>query len=387
MRVLWVTTFPPRRCGIGDYASDLASQISRNRDPELRIVTYPDGVAQRVARENGFEVSRSLGGASPNGNLAAEIRSFDPDLLHLQSASFLHRPSVNEAVAACEVPLITTVHDTPGSWRAFRVLRGLRRVYERSRRLLVHSPEVGRILSGLHAVDADRIVTLPHGVDLDKYSPHAPTGDALRNFGLSGRRIVLFFGFVRPGKGLETLLRAWQRIEASHPDTVLVLAGGIPSDPRRYHLLLKNEADYPRELMNLAAALGISDRLLSTGYVPGHLVPGLLASSEVVVLPYVNAIHQSGPLHKSLASGRAIVATNIGGFRELLEDGRDSILVPPGEPEPLADAIGGLLDDPARASDIATQAREKAEKSLGWSAVAARTLEVYQSLLTAVAVS
>jgi len=376
MRVLWVTTFPPRRCGIGDYASDLASQISRNRDPELRIVTYPDGVGEGVARENGFDVSRSLGGASPNGKLAAEIRSFDPDLLHLQSASFLHRPSVNEAVAACEVPLITTVHDTPGSWRAFRVLRGLRRVYERSRRLLVHSPEVGRILSGLHAVDADRIVTLPHGVDLDKYSPHAPTGDALRNFGLSGRRIVLFFGFVRPGKGLETLLRAWQRIEASHPDTVLVLAGGIPSDPRRYHLLLKNEADYPRELMSLAAALGISDRLLSTGYVPG-----LLASSEVVVLPYVNAIHQSGPLHKSLAAGRAIVATNIGGFRELLENGKDSILVPPGEPGPLADAIGGLLDDLARASDIAGRAREKAEKSLSWSVAANRTLEIYRQVV------
>ena len=381
MRVLWVTTFPPRRCGIGDYASDLASQISRNRDPELRIVTYPDGVGEGVARENGFDVSRSLGGASPNGKLAAEIRSFDPDLLHLQSASFLHRPSVNEAVAACEVPLITTVHDTPGSWRAFRVLRGLRRVYERSRRLLVHSPEVGRILSGLHAVDADRIVTLPHGVDLDKYSPHAPTGDALRNFGLSGRRIVLFFGFVRPGKGLETLLRAWQRIEASHPDTVLVLAGGIPSDPRRYHLLLKNEADYPRELMSLAAALGISDRLLFTGYVPGQLVPGLLASSEVVVLPYVNAIHQSGPLHKSLAAGRAIVATNIGGFRELLENGKDSILVPPGEPGPLADAIGGLLDDLARASDIAGRAREKAEKSLSWSVAANRTLEIYRQVV------
>src|SRR3972149_8037954 len=112
MRVLWVTTFPPRRCGIGDYAADLASHVSRNQDPELRIVTYPDGVAEGVARENGFEVSRWLGGASSNGNLLAEIRSFGPDIVHLQSASFLHPPSVNAEVATCDVPLVTTVHDT-----------------------------------------------------------------------------------------------------------------------------------------------------------------------------------------------------------------------------------------------------------------------------------
>lgn len=119
-----------------------------------------------------------------------------------------------------------------------------------------------------------------------------------------------------------------------------------------------------------------------TGYVPGPLVPGLLASSEVVVLPYDAGVSQSGPLHKALASGCSIVATDVPGFRAGLEGGNSGILVPPRNSDALAEALRVLLDNPARARELGKRARAKAEKSLGWSAVAARTFDVYRSLLS-----
>jgi len=387
MKVLCITTFPPRRCGIGDYASDLAARLSRTHDLSLRILTYADGLAKGVSEEDGFEISRGLGGRFSARRVRLEIDRFHPDLVHLQSSAFLHSPGVNGQVAASEVPIVTTVHDAPSSWRLFQVIPGLRKVYRKSSRLFVHSAALRQTLSLVHGVDDRRIVEIAHGVDLDKYSPWAPQGEVLRRFGLESRRIVLFFGFVRPGKGLETLLKAWSKIESSCPDAVLVIAGGIPTEARRYDLLLKTEADYPDRMRRLAADLGISARVVFTGYVPGALVPGLLASSEIVVLPYEGSVSQSGPLHKALASGRAIIATDAPGFREVIRDGSEGILVPPRNPESLAEAIMRLLEDPTNARDLGKRARAKAEASLSWSAVAARTLEVYQSLLTAVAVS
>ncbi len=382
MKVLHVTTFPPRRCGIGDYAADLTLSLSRIPDLEIRILTYSDGFAPVIHRGNGIEVSRRLQGRFLKRRIIAELRAFEPDLVHMQSASHLHPVTVNEGVAeACEVPLVTTVHDAPVSWRVFYTIRGLRKIYNKSSSILVHSAGVTRTLSDFHHVGTHKIMEVVHGVDLDKYSPHAPREEALRTYALEGQRIVVFFGFLRPGKGLETLLAAWSKIESSFADVVLVVAGGVPSEVRRYDLLLRSEADYPEKVRGLATRLGISNRVVFTGYVHPSLVAGLLASSEVAVLPYDGGLPQSGPLHKALACGCAVVATEVAGFREVLEAGKDGLLVPPGEPERLGEAIKVLLDNPDRAQQLAKRAREKAEKQLGWSVAADRTLGIYRELV------
>src|SRR3990170_252306 len=381
MKVLWVTTFPPRRCGIGDYAADLADALTKTEDLHLRVLTYRDGLSTGVTRTNGFEVSRALGGTVSARGLKSEIRTFEPDIVHLQSASFLHPPGVNGSLAdSCEVPLVTTVHDTPSSWRVFHVIPGLRKIYKKTSCFLVHSRAVARTMSIFQGIDEGKVVEIAHGVDLDRYSPRSPRGEVLGRYGLEGQRIILFFGFVRPGKGLETLLEAWKKVESSFADAILVVAGGVPTEAMRYHLLLKSEARYPARIRRLTSQLGLSNRVVFTGYVPGLLVPGLLAAAEIVVLPYEGGVSQSGPLHKALASGCAIVATNVPGFQALLDDGNCGVLVPPQNPDALAEAIRTLLEDRVKARALGRQARETAENSLGWSTIAARTFGIYHSL-------
>ena len=78
MKVLWITTFPPRRCGIGDYAADLATGLLTRRDLHLRILTYPDGLAEDAAREDRFDVVRRLGQGFPARRIPSEIAAFKP---------------------------------------------------------------------------------------------------------------------------------------------------------------------------------------------------------------------------------------------------------------------------------------------------------------------
>ncbi|HII40362.1 MAG TPA: hypothetical protein HA326_03995, partial [Thermoplasmata archaeon] len=98
MRILWITSFPPRRCGIGDYSADLTTHLARDARVAVRVLTYADGLAPGVARWDGVEISRNLDARASPHRIAREIEAFGPDLVHLQSSSFLHRPSVNRAL-------------------------------------------------------------------------------------------------------------------------------------------------------------------------------------------------------------------------------------------------------------------------------------------------
>ena len=380
MRILWITSFPPRRCGIGDYSADLTTHLARDARVAVRVLTYADGLAPGVTRWDGIEVSRNLDARASPHRIAREIEAFGPDLVHLQSSSFLHRPSVNRALRrACDVPLVTTVHDTPRSWRVFYTIPSLRGIYRKSHRLIVHSSAVTRVLQDFHGVDGQKIARMPHGVDTSVYRPDADTNEARREYGLGEARVVLFFGFLRPGKGLETLLRAWAHVAPTASDAVLVVAGGSPTQARRYGLI-GQEAEYPETLRKMAADLDVLDRVCFTDYVPDSLVPGLLASAEVAVLPYGGSPSQSGPLHKLLSAGRPIIATAFPGFQEVLTQGSEALLVPAGDAGLLAEAIQRLLRDPATAREMGKRARQTAEQSLDWSIVARQTLDLYEGV-------
>jgi glycosyltransferase involved in cell wall biosynthesis len=204
--------------------------------------------------------------------------------------------------------------------------------------------------------------------------------EARTQYGLDGKRVVLFFGFLRPGKGVETLLKAWAPVASSSPDVLLVIAGGSPTHTRRYGFA-RNERDYPARLQAMASNLGIRDRVRFTDYVPDALVPGLLASAELAVFPYEGSPSQSGPVHKILSAGKPVIATAFPGFQEVLTEYREAVFVPPDDASSLAAAMRGLLADPMAAREMGRRAREKAERFFDWSVVVRETLDLYNAVL------
>jgi glycosyltransferase involved in cell wall biosynthesis len=257
-------------------------------------------------------------------------------------------------------PLVLTAHDLlpresrPGQTRAQLAL--LRRVdalithSEYGRRQLVQRfglPEakvhVAPLGAYAHTVDPQDPLPLPP--ELADVDPDTP--------------VVLFFGLLRPYKGLDTLLEAWRGVTGAQ----LWIVG--------------------RPMMDVAAlkaAAPPSVRFVDR-FVPEGQIAAFFGRADAVVLPYVNTerFDASGVLGTALAFGDPLVASDIGGFSEVAATGA-AALVPPEDPAALRETLQSLIEDPARRATMTAAARAAAEGPFSWAEAARRTLAVYDSI-------
>jgi glycosyltransferase involved in cell wall biosynthesis len=172
--------------------------------------------------------------------------------------------------------------------------------------------------------------------------------------------VLLFFGALRPSKGLDQLLRAYA-ICRNRDQAWLVIAG------KPTKLL---DVD---KLVELARTLGIASRVVfRSEYIPIDQVASYFEIARAVVLPYVSAT-QSGVLHLAYHFGRPVVATAVGGLSEDVRPGISGLLVPPGDVRRLADALDTLIADPSLARRLGEKAAGIACNNSSW-ATAARTI-------------
>ncbi len=179
--------------------------------------------------------------------------------------------------------------------------------------------------------------------------------------------VALFFGFVREYKGLDLLIEAWDDVRTRHRGARLLIAG----DPSRM------SAERLLELRREADRVGAVHRF---AYVPFEDVPDYFAAADVLVLPY-RRISQSGVLLLSLSVGVPVIATRVGAFPEVIEDGRTGILIEPESRDALVDALDRVLGDPELRERLGTAGREMVEETYSWSAIAERTERTFAAML------
>jgi glycosyltransferase involved in cell wall biosynthesis len=210
---------------------------------------------------------------------------------------------------------------------------------------------------------------VPYGVDTARFAGREVEAARLRaRLGIAASTpVVLAFGRMVPKKGFEYLVDALPSIVERHPEARLVLGGGGALED---------------ELRARAAARGVGPAVLMPGRIAWTDVPALLAAADVFVLPSVadtegNVDGLPNVLLEAMASGRAVVATRVGGVPDVVEDRREGRLVPPRSAAALADAIVELLERPDERRRLGTAARGRIEAGLTWRAVAARFVELY----------
>jgi glycosyltransferase involved in cell wall biosynthesis len=170
-----------------------------------------------------------------------------------------------------------------------------------------------------------RVHRNPHPTYVIFAPDEAPrTEDAKRRLGLEGKRVLLFFGFVREYKGLHYLLEAVERL-APEERFHLLIVGEFYDDPQRY----RESLDRLRE----RGQLTLVDR-----YVPNEDLPRYFLAADLVMVPYVSAT-QSGVIQVAYGFLKPVVATRVGGIPEVVVDGRTGYLVPPADAEALAAAV------------------------------------------------
>ena len=218
-------------------------------------------------------------------------------------------------------------------------------------------------------ISTEHTFTIPHGDQSMFLAGHEQRMDMRSHYGLTKEnKVVLFFGVIRPSKGLPDLIEAFALLPKNINARLLIV--GYPT----------KHADMG-ELQDIINRHHLTDSvIIDPRYIAMEEVGPLIEASTLVVFPYRNAT-QSGALHLAYSFGRPVIATKVGGLAEDVKDGQTGYLVPPESPTDLAAAIARLLDEPERLAQMGIEARKLSQNEHSWDAVADRILGVYTKLL------
>jgi glycosyltransferase involved in cell wall biosynthesis len=349
-------------------------------DPSADVLPYDHALAGALARRgagvelitsrfvhgpapvpDGYDVTRSFyrlatgpAAGHPRLRRALKLAEHVPDTLRVrrraQAADVVHwqwlwLEAVTTRLLPRGRPQVLTMHNV------IRRGRSGRRLADRMDAVIVHTRHGAELLGG-----GPKVHVIPHGAfeHLTRQPEERPLPPELA--AVEGP-VVLCFGVVRPYKGVDVLVDAFRSVKGA-------------------------------ELWVVGRPLGVDTAALdappNVRFVPRYVsdaeLPAYFRRADLLVLPH-RSVDVSGVLFAGLAFGKPMILSDVGGFREVVEDHGAGRLVAPGDPAALSQAIGELLADPAERERLAGRARAAAAGPYSWDSVAQRTLAVYEDLL------
>jgi glycosyltransferase involved in cell wall biosynthesis len=352
--------------GLGHDVIFYGEALARTEDlsglGRMRGIFYPELLSLGARNWPAAAVRVAKGAFHWRGmrRLVDEVSAEAPDVVHFQ---WLPLPAVDRLFLRTlrrVAPLVLTAHDSrPFNEAASRLQKfGAIGILTEFDRVIVHTEEARARLTA-YGVRPCRLVRIAHGL-LNDEEPVPVTGE------MPGDPVrFLLFGKIQPYKGAELLIEAFRRLpRALQARAELQIVGKPYMDVRP---LLK-------------AADGLEGRVrLDFRFVPDAEMNQLLARADVLVFPY-REIDVSGVLMAALRYGRPIIASRIGGFAELLVDGRHGFLVPPGDVVALAAAMSQLAEEATTRCTMGEAVADLAAAIPSWDEIAQQTTELYREL-------
>jgi glycosyltransferase involved in cell wall biosynthesis len=323
------------------------------------FVVNEDFYRRAMARDRPMPLRRALRLAEHLPDMRRHRRSVGAvaDVVHYQ---WLTLEALDASLLARGVPRVFTSHNVLRRGSGALREQGGRRVVERVDATIVHTRAGARAIAERYGADPARVHVVPHGAFdyLARQADEQPLPDDLA--AVEGP-VVLSFGVLRPYKGVDLLIEAFEEIEGAE----LWIVGRPWMDVG--------------PLRAAAARIGATVRFVDR-FVAECELPAYFRRADVVALPY-RSIDQSGVLYTALAFGKAIVASSLGGFREVGEEHGAVRLVPPGDAVALHDALAHLLGDGVARAAQEQRAAAAASGPYSWDEAARLTLAIYEELL------
>ena len=293
-----------------------------------------------------------------------------PDVLHIQWLPMLRRAKLDLHFLGCverlKIPTVYTVHNLLPHNATADVRDIYQRLYARMDQLICHNQASAEELEERFGIARDKISVIPHG-PLFHELPRPTREDARKKFALKEDDVVfLWQGVISPYKGIDFLLDAWTRIQAALPNAKLVIAGtGKQSQLDGIRARIANS--------HLESSLRTELRFIETAELPAFFV-----AADVLVYPY-SEVTTSGALMTGLTYNKAILATDIRGFRDVLPPNTASF-VPYGDVTALAAAITTLVERPELRKEHAAQIAILDTQN-AWHHIAKQTVDCYNRAL------
>ncbi len=364
---MFSSEYPPCWGGVGKHVQHLCRGLQQFVDLQLVTATYgrPDeafGVTNLArVRVQSFPLllAQYLAGVSIRGTR-------DGTLAHV------HVPTAFVPRGAERV--VTTFHVVWGDYSEalqhqkpmslfdlqipawnLRLLQNEKRLAGLSERIIAVSHSVKKQLIEHYGVPPERVRVIHNGVDLERYFPSTKR-----------RNLILYIGRQTAHKGLPYLLRGFAEFIRTHKDYSLVMVGE------------RLEGGIDPSLIRLSETLGIRDKVKFTGRLPDREVKKILSTARCLVLPSLAEAFGMTVL-EGMAAGTPVIATNVGGIPEVLQDGWNGLLVPPADPASLANSIDRLVSDPKLSRTLTANGMKTCEQ-FTWEQTARKTLEVYEQV-------
>jgi len=319
-----IGNFLPRQCGLATFTTDVY-QAMRDRFPDIQVDVY--AMDDHPGR---YDYPAAVVGAIPQDDLSAyvdtarTIEASGAQAIWLQHEYGIYGGAAGDHILTLldrtTLPLIVTLHTVleKPSVDERRVLEGLLR---RASKIVVMAERGREILARVYGASGKQVVMIPHGVP-DR--PFVDPETLKAQFGWQGREVVLTFGLLAPGKGIETIIEALPAITATHPNLLYVVLGAthpnlVAHEGEKYRDGLKAQAD----------RLGVGDNITFVdAFVEHNELIDYLQASDIYATPYLNPAQiTSGTLSYAVGVGKAVVSTPYVHATEILADGH-GVLVP-----------------------------------------------------------
>lgn len=371
-RVAFLGSYVPRLCGIATFTNDLVESLIA-RFPELDCMVgavndQPAGLAYPARVK--FEIQQQ---DEDSYRRAADFLNFsNVEVLCLQHEYGLYGGRAGGHVLSllreARMPVVTTLHtvlDKPDP----RQKAVMDEILDRSSRVVVMARKGAEILREVHGFKKNKLEVIPHGIPA---LPMLPSEPFKEQFGVLGKRVLLTFGLLGPGKGIEDVILALPDVLRDFPDVVYLILGATHP-----HLLAKEGERYRIHLQRLAEDNGVRDNVIFYNrFVTPEDLRAFIGATDIYVTPYPNEAQiTSGTLARVFGAGKAVVSTPYWHAVELLSEGR-GVLVPFRNPSAIAGAVRGLLAEPARLESIGAMAHA-AGRQMTWDVVAGQYLRSF----------
>ncbi len=374
--IAFIGNYLPRQCGIATFTSDLLQAVS-NELPQstcwaiamndiLQGYPYPDQVR--------FELNANL---LKDYQLAAEFLNVNNvDMVCLQHEFGIYGGDYGKYILTLlrnlHMPIITTLHTlVPNPQPQIRKIIDTIGIV--SDRLIVMSQQAKTLLRENYEIPVEKINVIHHGI------PDVPFIDPnffKDQFGVEGRIVILTFGLINAGKGIETMIDALPKIVKKYPDVIYIVLGAThPNVKKEYG------ESYRHSLQIRARKLGVEDHIVFYNrFVDLKELCEFLGAADVYVTPYLNKEQiVSGTLAYALGTGKAIISTPYWYAEEILKDGK-GVIIPFKDSESIANEVIKLLDNELERHNM----RKKAylfSRDMIWKNVARKYIEIFAEVV------
>jgi len=348
----FLSTYPPTRCGLATFTQSLAGSMVLPSDDAFVVRVMDESSPDAPRAKRGMPVLPMLNG--DRASIAAAIRMLNSaDIAVVQHEYGIYGgPDGNEVLeilARIEIPTVVVLHTvlerpTPGQKHV------LEEVVRLASAVVVMTETARRNLQNNYRVDTSAVRVIPHGVHpLDSFPP-LPHPD---------RPVVLTWGLIGPGTGIEWAIQAFGLLQDLEPRPRYRVLG------QTHPKVLANDGDAYRDRLGATVeALGLGATVTIDGrYLDANGLARNILAADIVLLPYDSRIQvTSGVLAEAVAAGKPVVATAFPHAVELLATGA-GIVVPHEDPAAIAAALRSILTDPDAAAQMARIARTVGRES------------------------